>query len=423
MMARFKTLKVTNWRQFRSVNVEFHPRATVIVGANGSGKTSLLNILSQPIGWAPEFVGTPTVDEETGEVRYLSGLMDEETDEGKRIALGPDVNRIGSLTYNIGHKANLYAPPEGSTFNIDLASHRAVPGIYITSHRPAYFYQAVNQIPTKVQAGEVLLNQYLDNLRNFHGSYRIKSPSFTLKEALISLATFGYGNQAVKANREARETFEGFSQTLVQVLPPNLEFHRLAIRMPEVVLETGTGDFSLDAASGGLAALIDVAWQIYMRSRLSEEFTVLIDEPENHLHPSLQRALLPGLVKAFPQAQFIAATHNPFVVTSVPDSNVVVLDFVDGRVESTQLKDEEVDRSATVNQVLTDVLGVPFPAPLWVEHELDRIVESVQGKELTAEILAGLRTDLKSVGMGSMFPEVIDRVLPADNGVGEGRVE
>ena len=95
---------------------------------------------------------------------------------------------------------------------------------------------------------------------------------------------------------------------------------------------------------------------------------MLIDEPENHLHPSLQRALLPGLVKAFPQAQFIAATHNPFVVTSVQESNVVVLDFVDGRVESTQLKDEEVDRSATVNQVLTDVLGVPFPAPLWVEH-------------------------------------------------------
>ena len=172
-----------------------------------------------------------------------------------------------------------------------------------------------------------------------------------------------------------------------------------------------------------MAALIDVAWQIYMRSRLDETFTVLIDEPENHLHPSLQRVLLPSLVKAFPKAQFIAATHNPFVVTSVPDANVVVLDFVDGRVESTQLKDEEVNRSVTVNQVLADVLGVPFPAPLWVEHELDRIVKSVQGKELTAEILASLRTDLKSAGLGSMFPEVIDRVLPADNGAGEGRAE
>ena len=422
-MIRFKTLEVTDWRQFRSVNVEFHPRATVIVGANGSGKTSLLNILSQQLGWVREFVGTPTIDEETGDTKYLTGFT--KKTKGHR-------DRIGSFTYVIEggteSKASLLAPTEGTTFDVtsEVTIKRGVPGIYITSHQPAYFYQPVEQIPTRVQAGEVLLNQYVINLWNFHDSSRIhmiKSPSFTLKEALISLATFGYGNEVVKADREARETFEGFSDTLRKVLPPSLDFRRIAIRMPEVVLETGTGNFSLDAASGGLAALMDITWQIHMKSRLSKEFTVLIDEPENHLHPSLQRALLPGLVKAFPQAQFIAATHNPFVVTSVQESNVVVLDFVDGRVESTQLKDEEVDRSATVNQVLTDVLGVPFPAPLWVEHELDRIVKSVQGKELTAEILSGLRSDLTRVGLGSMFPEVIDRVLPADNGAGEGRAQ
>ena len=50
--------------------------------------------------------------------------------------------------------------------------------------------------------------------------------------------------------------------------------------MPEVILETGTGDFSLDAASGGIAALVDVAWQIHMRSRSDATFTVLMDEPK-----------------------------------------------------------------------------------------------------------------------------------------------
>ena len=415
-MTRFKTLEVTGWRQFGSVSIDFHPQATVIVGVNGSGKTSLLNILSRQTGWAPDFVGTPTVDEKTGAMRFLSGFTDPEDRRDK----------IGSLAYDNGIEADLLAPAEGTTFNIETrpASLQKVPGIYITSHRPAYLYQAVRGIPTEVQEGEVLLNQYLTNLRNFYEVRRvIVSPSFALKEALIPLATLGYGNPSVTANREARAMFEGFSNTLKKVLPPGLDFHRITIRMPEVVLETGTGDFSLDAASGGIVALMDIAWQIYMRSRLDETFTVLIDEPENHLHPSLQRVLLPGLVEAFPQAQFIAATHNPFVVTSVPDSNVVVLDFVDGRVESTQLKDEEVDRSATVNQVLVDVFGVPFPAPLWVEHALDRIVKSVQGKALTAEVLSELRSDLKAVGVGSMFPEVIDRILPADNDAGEGRAK
>ena len=138
-----------------------------------------------------------------------------------------------------------------------------------------------------------------------------------------------------------------------------------------------------------------------------------MDEPENHLHPSLQRTVLPGLLSAFPQAQFIIATHNPFVVTSVRDSNVIVLDFMDGRVVSTTLAD--VDRSGTANRVLTDVLGVPFPVPLWVEDEVDRIVSSVIGKELTTELLGSLRDQLNSIGLGHLFPEVIDRLLPASS--------
>ncbi len=38
---------------------------------------------------------------------------------------------------------------------------------------------------------------------------------------------------------------------------------------------------------------------------------VLIDEIELHLHPGLQRVILPRLQKVFPQAQFIVTTHSP----------------------------------------------------------------------------------------------------------------
>lgn len=44
---------------------------------------------------------------------------------------------------------------------------------------------------------------------------------------------------------------------------------------------------------------------------------ILIDEPESHLHIALQRTILPYLVKCFKNAQFIVATHSPFVITSL----------------------------------------------------------------------------------------------------------
>ena len=403
-MTRFQALEVADWRQFGSVQIDFHSRTTILTGTNGTGKTTLLSILSQHFGWSPAFIGTLRIDRR-GAQRYFSGLINDDT--------AVDVD-VGKLTYDDGTAATLQAPTEGASFQINIRGSQAVPGIYITSHRPVYTYQAVTEIPANVQASDQLFNQYLNNLRQFYQpAARIQSPSHRLKAALISLAMFGYGNKVVAPNDEARATFEGFSEVLNRVLPANREFHKIAVRMPEVILETGTGDFSLDAASGGIAALVDVAWQIYMRSRSDGTFTVLMDEPENHLHPSLQRSVLPGLLAAFPQAQFIVATHNPFVVTSVRDSNVVVLDFIDGRVMSTKLDD--VDRSATANQFLTDVLGVPFPVPLWVEDEVEKIVDSVRDEDLTAELLGRLRSRLTSIGLGYLFPEVVDRLLPANN--------
>ena len=407
-MTRFQSLEVSRWRQFGRVDIDFHPRMTVITGANGAGKTTLLNILSRHFGWTQQFVGTLHIDRR-GAHRYYSGATPDPS--------GPNVN-IGKLAYDNGTVATLMVPAEADLFDISIDPMQQVPGIYLTSHRPVYTYQKVTEIPTEVRAGNELFEQYLNNIRQFYqANARIQSPSHRLKAALISLGTFGYGNQVVTPNDEARQAFEGFSRILKNVLPSDLGFQKIAIRIPEVVLETKTGEFSLDAASGGIAALLDLAWQIYMRSRTHPTFTVLMDEPENHLHPRLQRSVLPGLLEAFPQAQFIVSTHNPFVVTSVRDSNVIVLDFENEKVKSTNLA--SIDRSATANQVLTDVLGVPFPAPVWVEQEIGQIVDSVRDQDLSTEILSGIKTRLNLVGLGAMFPQVIDQLLPAE-GTTEG---
>ena len=53
-----------------------------------------------------------------------------------------------------------------------------------------------------------------------------------------------------------------------------------------------------------------------------QRFTMLIDEPENHLQPSMQREFLLALTEAFPNCNFIVATHSPFIVSSAADATV-----------------------------------------------------------------------------------------------------
>ena len=46
-----KSLKISNWKQFHDIDIEFHDRLTVLTGSNASGKTTLLNLLGRHFGW------------------------------------------------------------------------------------------------------------------------------------------------------------------------------------------------------------------------------------------------------------------------------------------------------------------------------------------------------------------------------------
>ena len=52
---------------------------------------------------------------------------------------------------------------------------------------------------------------------------------------------------------------------------------------------------------------------------------VLIDEIELHLHPQWQREVLPALQKTFPNIQFIITTHSPQTLSKVDKDNIFIL--------------------------------------------------------------------------------------------------
>ncbi len=164
----------------------------------------------------------------------------------------------------------------------------------------------------------------------------------------------------------------------------------------------------IDAASGGIGALIELGWQIY--TFYGGQATVLIDEIESHLHPAMQRTVLSDLLAAFPDVQFIVATHSPLVVGSVEDSAVYALRYNEERkVDSVRL--DLVSKAKTATEILHEVLGVSFTMPVWAERALEEIVLEYANREMTQATFSEMREELAKLGLESLMPLALKKTL------------
>ncbi|KSV61902.1 hypothetical protein N185_37555 [Sinorhizobium sp. GW3] len=371
-MANFSRLTIDNWRQFEAVDIDLSRQVTVLTGQNGCGKTTILNLLSRHFGWNLQFVSTPFIGKKSAK-RLWSDIYDDRSSDLEN--LGNTHVKIGTIQYDNDVTCELFTSTLTSIqYMPEYSSMQGVDGMHIPSHRGVTTYTNVASIPTEPIDSAQQYQQFQQLLTQAYGGGRSENAGRIQKQSLMSLALLGEGNSHVTPNPEMKRVFKGFQAVLKDVLPDNLGFQRIEIRMPEVVLVTNSGTFAIDAMSGGISAIFSIAWQIYMFGHNKQNFCVTIDEPENHLHPSMQRTFLPKLAKAFPNCRIITATHSPFIVSSFPDANVIALARGEGQrivSESLDLK----DISGTPNEVLREILNVSSNLPVWVEGEIEKLIE------------------------------------------------
>ena len=414
----FTRLSIKDWRQFSNIDIVFHEHLTVLTGANGAGKTTVLNLLSKSTGWNPQFVSSYEKDEK-GVSKYFNSLKSlgqklfiKLTSTNDKQAIK---NKLGELEFSDGVICDLVLPDNitNGTYGIEVKGGKTEKGVYVNSHRPNFPYKAVKSVPTSVATRQQIYSKYNEFNKTFvFDTYRNAnevSATSLIKETLASLAIFGYGNQSVIPNETARKLFEGYVNILRIVLPPKLGFENISVNIPEVMLCTKTGNFPIDAVSGGISSIIDITWQLYMFADTSESFVALIDEPENHLHPELQKSFLGNLIKAFPNVQFIVATHNPFMISAVKESNVYVLDYnEEHKVFSTKL--DYVNRAGTSNAILREVLGIDTSIPFWAENHLKQIIREYLAKDFTQDNLDNLRREMEEIGLAEFIPDTISQI-------------
>lgn len=412
----FKLMEISEWQQFSNVAIEFHDRLTVLTGANGSGKTTILNILAKHYGWEMASLATPKKEKKSGIIQFFSRVFNGENKS--------DTPCIGRIEYSNNVATDLQVQNSNvAQYQVQIPKKQAVKCFYIPSHRSFYRYQPLSNIPTAKKDKNSAFTEVSNVVRQryFKGNEQ-QSGSFFMKNTLIGWAIQGYGVQSstktiMPADQEQISNYEGFQKVLKKILPKSLGFKELEIRNMEVVFicNDGRDEFLLETASGGISAIIDMAWQIYMySSKENADCTVLIDEVENHLHPSMQRHILSDLVAAFPLARFIVSTHSPLVVGSVRESKIFALMYDDNnKIVSRKLDFEK--KAKTAAEVLDEVLGVSVTMPVWAEEQLENIINRHSKAGLTEASFSQLRKDLADIGLEKFFPSAIQRTMGGEN--------
>lgn len=428
-------IQLRQWRHFDNIDIELHPRLTVLTGANGSGKSTILSILEGNLigGVRESYLATPVENESAQETKFSFSTIFKRYNPFSKPSVTPSApmeqEQIGSIEFNGLNTCKLSLPPPSTIqYQLEFSLGPQLAGFKIGSHRPVPKYQPVNDIPIAGIKPKEAFDYFRQSSAHYEvgqtmhrGNNQISNPISPLKQTLISFAMHGSSNQNVRAVPEIVGLFDEFQKTLLKVLPKEIRFKKLEVRPPEVLVVTGTGDFPIDGSSGGLMSLIQTSWQIFLFTKANKgQCVVLMDEPENHLHPSLQREYLSLLVEAFEIVQFVVVTHSPFIISSVKDSFVYALRFKEMSDQS-KVRDKDfavvsqridLNQSAgTAAQILDEVLGVSVTMPIWAEQKLRSIVDRFNKNLLDENATEELRNELETEGLSEFLPQAIVRLL------------
>ncbi len=162
------------------------------------------------------------------------------------------------------------------------------------------------------------------------------------------LARLDYGRKL--SNMKAEEQFGMIERLVASVIPEILKFTGKTNDQVQnfIEVETLKARISLNELSLGyktmLALIIDIAKKMidhYPESLkpFEESAIILIDEVDLHLHPSWQQRILNDLTTHFPNIQFIVSSHSPLVLQSAKKVNLAVLHSTDNGVTIRNYKD------------------------------------------------------------------------------------
>ncbi|MCL2059526.1 MAG: AAA family ATPase, partial [Oscillospiraceae bacterium] len=288
-------IKIYKFRNINNLDIKLsHDARThlIITGKNGSGKTSLLELMAQ------RFTELFLINFVNASYNRTTNLFDIDRRSDNKI--------VGEVIFNIDAK----------TKNVLMISMPA-----------EHLFQSSNSLD-------------IVTIRDRNKLNSIEEPTKPIyKNMLQTMITMRIQQLESKENND-QELFiqsEKWFNALKDVLCTIYENRNLELKyIPQEYnykLILDGYEFKLNQMADGFSAFFRIVAEIMERmdsyTNYRCDYTlpgiVLIDELETHMHVSMQKMALGFLTKMFPNLQFIVTTHSPFVITSL--ENAIVYDL------------------------------------------------------------------------------------------------
>ncbi len=368
---KISELILRNFRRYESAKFHFHPNFTILIGDNGAGKTTILDAIA--IMLATYFQGSGITIRKyafkKGDKRLIA------TEKQGQIFLEPQKEVYLSAMGEIHGQPiewRRYAGDRGGKakelVNIGCEDRDMVCS-NLNPDLPLLLYYGSRRL------WDVHRNVTTEKPKSQLDAYRFCLDPMSDQKAFekwfkkLSLSEIQDGRQslALKAVKSA----------VISCIPDAQDFFH-DIRNDEAIIKLKNQEIVpfnnlSDGYRNMVAMVADIAHRacrlnphLGENSAVQSSGVILIDEIDLHLHPKWQRQVVDDLQKAFPNIQFIATTHSPFIIQSASAGEVIDLNLQPLSVDS----DNE------------DNVAAPGTLAEYTNRSIEDIAEEIMGVEI-----------------------------------------
>jgi len=349
---KLKKLRITNFRLFEKLKVEFNKDVNVIIANNGAGKTTLLDAIA--LGFGSMLTHLPNISGIgfSNDKRDLRINSNNKKEPYLRIELTSTQNvkwdridkRDKSKTTAL-QIPNGYGLKELETFMDTIIDSENESSNYVM---PIIMYYGTCRNCFDAPLRKVNFQKEFNRFEALSGSLKGASNFTRLfqwfdamenleRKEIQNRRDFDYQLPELKNVREAiTSMLKGFQN-------PRIKNRPLRFMIDRVETDGSITELQIEQLSAGYKAVLAMVMDI--SARMSEanphignksEAIILIDELDLHLHPKWQQTILSDLRQTFPNAQFIVTTHSVHILSSIQKEKLFVLK--NGKIEKTYLR-------------------------------------------------------------------------------------